>query len=107
MLPDGLDSVEAPVHGSEPDDAGDGTTAGVAGVDGADAVTGGPGEGPLTKLPSDVYEASKPIASAEPSALNTTCIFPDVAVTVVAEVPLNDPSRVPLVLVPSYTFSQS
>ena len=52
-------------------------------------------------------KASKPIPSIELSAENTTCILPDMAATVGAEVPLNVPSSAPALLVPSYTLSRS
>ena len=55
-----------------------------------------------TAAPPEEYEASKPLASTEPSAANSTIILPDVDVTEPGMLlPLNNPSRVPLLLEPS------
>ena len=74
-------------------------------MEGTDGVEGTDGGVP----PPDVYVAAKPLASTEPSAVNCTCMLPDVAV-------IDDGKDEPLrlgtscgapVLVPSYTFTKS
>ena len=99
MLPDGLVKVEEPLHASDELVAGAGTAAGAAGT-GAAGSAGAGTEG-TAALP-DEYDASKPLASTELSAANSTNILPEVTVTESGTLlPLNDPSRVPLLLVPS------
>ena len=80
----------------------------MAGTVGTDAA-GSDGTGTeCTAAPPEVYTASKPLASTEPSAENTTYMLPDVAVTGAGTLlPLNDPSRAPLLLEPSYTLRVS
>ena len=96
----------APLHAAGGLAAGTSTGAAVAGAEGAtgafDVATDS------TSAPPDVYEAVNPPASTELSAENTTCMLPELAVTTLGTVtPLNDPIRVVLLLLPSYTLSRS
>ena len=101
-------SAAAPLHGPTlggADTRDTSTVGGDAGTTGADskvAVVAG------LVLSDDEYEAVKPAASTEPSDVNTTYMLPDVVVTAPGTMlPLNDPSRIPALLVPSYTFTKS
>ena len=99
MLPDGLVNVEEPLHAPDELVAGAGITVGTAGTDAAGSAGAGP-EG-TAALPEE-YEASNPLASTESSAENTTCMLPEAAVTEAGTLlPLNDPSKAPLLLEPS------
>ena len=99
MLPDALVSVEVPVHGADELAAGGGADAGMVGT-GAAGSAGAGTEG--TTAPPEEYEASKPLASTEPSAENTTSMLPEVAVTEPGMLlPLKSPSRAPPLLEPS------
>ena len=99
MVPDGLVNVEEPLHDPDELAVGAGTTTGAA-VTGT-AGSAGVGTEGTTALPEE-YEASKPLLWTELSAENTTNMLPDVAVDGGGMLlPLNDPSRVPLLLEPS------
>jgi hypothetical protein len=106
MLPDRLRSVEAPVH--DPDELASGVNIG-AGVTGTEGTAAGADEGAeATAAPPEEYEAAKPPASTELSAVNTTCMVPELAMTGFGTtLPLNDPSKGLLALIPSYTVSRS
>jgi hypothetical protein len=100
--------VAAPLHGLEElelDAAGPDAGPAVAGTKGTAT---GCGVGTTAPALPEEYDAAKPPDSTEPSAVKTTCMLPEFAVTVLGiALPLNDPSRGLLLLGPSYTLTKS
>ena len=100
IVPEALVRDEAPLHGPDRLAAGADTGTEAAGTD-----TGTEGTAALLVgglAPPDEYVATKPLPSTELSAENSTYMLPPVDVTEAGMLPpLNDPSKLPLLLEPS------
>lgn len=100
-MPEGLAIVAAPLHG--PDGLGTGALGAETGTAATAAGTATAALMPADGLgPPDEYVATKPLPSTELSAENSTYMLPPVDVTEAGMLPpLNDPSKLPLLLEPS------
>ena len=105
IVPEALVRDEAPLHGPDELAAGAdtgteaaGSGAGTEGTEGTEGSTAGPA--PPNEFVA--YVATKPLPSTELSAENSTYMLPPVDVTEAGMLPpLNDPSKLPLLLEPS------